>query len=112
MNIIKNDKVVFFDVDFTIIDWNKPEFDYYDNVVIDGKTFYPIQKTINLLKVQHSQGFRICVHSSGGWSWCEKVIKALELEKYVDDVYTKPKYYVDDESMDKWSFRLIPKELK
>ena len=34
--------------------------------------------------------------SAGGFDWCAAVIKALNLENYVDLVISKPCYYYDD----------------
>jgi predicted phosphatase len=103
MTVIKVESTIFFDVDDTLIMWVKTEnFDLREKVSIKS----PYDDTINhvfkhkghikILKDKKARGSLIVVWSAGGFAWAEAVVKALELENYVDFCMTKPSSYVDD----------------
>ncbi len=104
MKIIANESTVFIDVDDTLVMWGvgAKAFDLRPIVKInspyDGSTnvLYPNLGNIKILKDRKARGSFIVVWSAGGYAWAEAVIKALQLEQYVDLIMTKPHAYVDD----------------
>jgi len=101
MKIIDKESIVFADVDDTLVMWGKAKKG--EKVVAitsphDGKLEYlrPHKGHIKILKDRKSRGSYIIVWSAGGFAWAEAVVKALGLEKYVDQVMTKPHLYIDD----------------
>lgn len=90
MQVLKNDRSFFFDVDDTLIMW-------YDN----GITWEPHTKHVDMLKKAKIRGQFVVVWSAGGYEWAEKAVKMLKLEKYVDIVMSKPDWWVDDLPADK-----------
>jgi hypothetical protein len=93
----------FFDVDDTLLMWDLPE----DMMLNDDRLvsvqcrdaqdmLLPNHHNILLLKKMSVRGHGIVVWSGGGSDWAEAVVKALELEDFVDVVTSKPTYYIDD----------------
>lgn len=112
MQVIDNDKIVFCDIDDTLVLWpeNHPDkfpnksfsqpfdvsvefLDPYDNSI---NNLVPYQKHIDLLKKYKGRGYFIIVWSAGGVKWAESVVKTLGLKDYVDLVMTKSLKYIDD----------------
>lgn len=103
MKQIRNDNVIFFDVDDTLAVWgqdhNRPGKgkvafkDPYTPI-----TFYlkPHHVHIRLLKQFKGRGFTVIVWSKHGDRWGVEVVKKLKLEEHVDIVMSKPEKYVDD----------------
>lgn len=95
-----------FDVDGTLIDWN-----VNGNDVISIAD--PIDETnclvaainhnnIRLLKEKKARGCTVIVWSQGGFAHAEQIVKALQLEAWVDLVMTKPAGIVDDIDPQDW----------
>lgn len=106
MKIISSDMVIMFDVDDTLvlwdIDFSKPIIniiDPYDNRTLELHPHYP---HIKLLQEKKARGYIIVVWSQGGFAWAEAVVKALNLENYVDLIMSKPTTYVDDLPVNQW----------
>lgn len=101
MKVIENENVVCFDCDDTLVLWFSG-CDPKDKVNIlcpYSKTIdslKPHKRHIDLLKKYKGRGMTVIVWSAAGYQWAEAVVKALELEDYVDFVQTKPSKYVDD----------------
>lgn len=57
---------------------------------------------VRLLKEEKHRGGYILVWSRSGWEWARNVIQALELEKYVDQIMSKPVVYFDDTPIQDW----------
>lgn len=102
MQVIKNDHVIAFDIDDTLVMWSK---DY--SVKKKGRLKFedpgagPVYLTphirhIDLLKNHFARGFFIVAWSHGGSAWTKNVIETLELQNYVHLVITKPTKLVDD----------------
>jgi len=94
---------IFFDVDDTLIIWSDNfamPFDGAVRVVCphDGQVSYhsPHKRHIGFLKKQKAKGMTVVVWSASGVGWAASVVKALELENYVDVVISKPDKWVDD----------------
>jgi phosphoserine phosphatase len=100
MIVTKNDNMVCFDVDETLVVVNyPPEFqDKVETFNAFGEDFHFVrhQKHIDLLRQFKARGHYVVVWSQGGWQWAEAVCKHLGIEECVDEVKTKPKWIVDD----------------
>lgn len=102
VRIINNESNIFFDVDDTLVMWGTAMHEHEDCIVVvdpyDQSLIHlrPHQPHIKLLKNHHARGSYITVWSAGGFQWAEAVIKALQLEGFVDVVMSKPRAYVDD----------------
>jgi len=101
MQVIKNNNVTSFDVDNTLVMWDgdvnvmKPKsllFMYGDEAIY----LTPHENHIRFLKECSLRGDFIEVWSKNGYQWAEKVVNALELEKYVNLVRSKPVRHIDD----------------
>lgn len=99
MKIIGNDSTVFFDCDDTLIMWNhNRDESKLVPVTSNGITelLRPHYKHIEQLKKHKFRGHTVVVWSAGGVEWATAVVKSLKLEKYVDLVIAKPRWYYDD----------------
>lgn len=56
---------------------------------------------VKQLKSHKNRGFTVFVWSGNGSVWAEKVIKALNLDQYVDFYMSKPVKFFDDLEADK-----------
>jgi len=104
MKVIRSSRVIFVDVDETLILWDWKQFDpegkdlirIADPVGNFSQMLLPHQRHITLLKQFKTRGHTIVVWSQGGNHWAESVVKALDLEDHVDLVMDKPSWYIDD----------------
>jgi len=85
---------VYFDVDDTLIDWQKENTEYSVcfNSSIGIVSLEPKYDVIHKLKQHKKEGYAIVV----GADWAEHVVKTLGLCDYVDLVIGKPNIYYDD----------------
>lgn len=106
MKTIRNENVVPFDVDDTLVMRENPGDRTPIKVIdpADGVTreVYPHSFHIEQLIKQKGRGFVIIVWSQAGFGWAENVISALGLSAHVDLVMTKPNKYFDDLPAEKW----------
>jgi hypothetical protein len=105
---LDNNNVIFFDVDDTLIHWSYPperEGEALD-IGINGSLLQgrvvPHRVHIERLKRYKIIGAKVVVWSRSGWDWADAVVKALQLEDYVDIVMSKPKIYYDDKTSDQF----------
>ena len=96
---ITGNKFVYFDVDDTLVDWNRR--DTPNSVMFEdlSGTFWSLEPkwdVIRKLKEHKRNGDTVIVWSQGGWDWAKEVVKTLRLESYVDAVITKPHVFYDD----------------
>lgn len=100
MKVIKNESVVMWDIDETLVmrpkqnDGNVVKFvNPYTN-----KEYWlrPHGTHIELMKVQKSRGCVNIAWSANGYKWAQHVIETLKLQDYVELVITKPIKYFDD----------------
>jgi len=95
---IASEQIVYFDVDETLV----MHYEEHKNVeVICPYDYKKMSLTrhdqhIQLLKDHHARGFYNIVHSANGFAWAEAVVKALELEPYVDICMSKSCKFIDD----------------
>ncbi len=103
MIIIKNEQVIMVDVDETLVMWRGDKFNLTVTCPYSGygKNLVKNHGNIKVLKDRKARGSTIVVWSAGGHAWAEAVVKALELEEYVDYIMSKPIGYVDDKTADK-----------
>ena len=116
MHVLRDKKsVVTFDVDDTLIMWNKPG-EQSVTVTLPGEdgfteTFTPHADHIQMLKdFKKVCRYTVVVWSQSGHDWAEAVVKALEIEDYVDLVMSKPSRHVDDLPSNLWMGQHIYKE--
>lgn len=116
LQIVNNENVACFDVDFTLIEECLPS--NKADKILDIRTgeyeyFKPYHEHIKLLKQMKGRGRFVIVWSAGGYYWAEAVVKYLGLEKYVDLIMTKPGVMVDDKPIQEWTTRVyLPKKGK
>lgn len=100
MRINPHPRIWTFDVDDTLVNWDRSEHPPESQVAIDGVKgpvyVVPHQKNINLLVKLAKVGWFIRVHSGSGVDWAERVVRALGLEQYVGEVCSKPLGRTDD----------------
>lgn len=106
MQVIKSNRNVVVDTDDTLICWDISEFPEKEQIVVNfvngPVTLVPHKKNINTLIKFWKLGYNIIVHSGSGYEWAETIVKALDLEKYVNAVMAKPLYYFDDKPAETW----------
>ncbi len=115
MKIIESEDVNYFDVDDTLI--CNPDVieagalvQILDPVTKGFITMRVHAAMVRLLREADQRGGFVIVWSRGGWEWAKNVILALNLEKYVDIVQTKPLVYFDDKAVTDWlSYRVYMK---
>jgi hypothetical protein len=118
MLTIKSDKIIFCDVDDTLLFWgnNPDEYDTQFTDPRDGEVFFcrPNWALVKKLK-KHKQISKmpIVVWSQSGWQWAEAAVKLLDLEDTVDIVCSKPYKYYDDIPVKEqgWDWVFIHKKL-
>jgi hydroxymethylpyrimidine pyrophosphatase-like HAD family hydrolase len=104
MLVIKNENVVPFDIDDTLLMWDNPTVNGFGKLPINfaGRTVYltPHNYHVDLLKVYHERGYYIIFWSANGYNHAVKAVLALGLEGYADGVnghiQSKPCKHVDD----------------
>lgn len=108
MKTIKNEHVIFVDIDDTLVMW-EPKLQeehapvsIYDPHLQTTLWAVPNKGNIRLVKEKKSRGATIIVWSQGGWEYAEAVVNALCLQEYVDFVMSKPSGYIDDLAVTAW----------
>jgi hypothetical protein len=115
MIVIPCKQPTFFDVDDTLVMWNATPEELAErgvdfecpgsHTIIDGEIketppwkerLLPHRKHIEQLKKHKMRGHTIVVWSAGGYDWAAAVVKALQLENFVDLVISKPIWCYDD----------------
>ena len=104
MYVLPEGRVAYFDVDDTLIEWKEfgdgPLVTIEMDHMISEKAV--IEEHVEELQLQKKSGTSIIVWSAGGVKWAEAVVKALELEEYVDAILTKPDRIYDDKDSSEW----------
>lgn len=57
---------------------------------------------VRLLKEEKLRGGTVIAWSRGGYQWAANVIRALDLEQFVDIIMSKPLVYFDDMQVESW----------
>jgi FMN phosphatase YigB (HAD superfamily) len=100
----ENDRVMFYDVDETLILWNydKTEENLARAIQVGDCWVLPNRSMIESLKRNKARGHTIIVWTQSGYEWGRTVVEMLQLTEYVDLVISKPTRYYDDLPPDKW----------
>jgi hypothetical protein len=109
MKVIKNENIMTFDVDDTLI-LHLSEKELSKHTVlqvwdeIESKTIcVGINKPmVRLLKEEIHRGNQVIVWSRGGYRWAASVLNALQLSDLNIIVMTKPLVYFDDKDVKEW----------
>lgn len=107
MVILKKDKVFYCDIDDTLIKFGPVPFLYGGRTVFitcDGleKEYAVINGNITAIKEHKQRGHGVIIWTKSTYLWAEAVIKALQLENYVDMIICKPEWIADDKSPTDW----------
>lgn len=109
MKLYNNESVITIDCDETLVNWADSNKSPAPGKIMlkcpyvgDDVWLTPNWAHIRLLKQHRGRGFVVIVWSSGGVLWANEVVRALNLEDYVDIVLSKPTKYVDDKSCEEW----------
>jgi hypothetical protein len=99
MKVVKNDKIVFFDLDFTLIKPFPADYEEHIHEVdhFGSYKFVPIESNIKALRQLKEADYEVYVWSHAGAELASKVIKELGLEHDVDCVFSKPLMVFDDQ---------------
>ncbi len=104
--VLTSDRIVYCDVDDTLVLWDISEYPDEPRVEVklkdEAAILVPHKYNINTLKKFYKLGYTIIVHSGSGHRWAEEVVKALELQKYVTLIMSKPMYHFDDIPCQEW----------
>lgn len=107
MKLIKNEHCIFFDVDDTLIMWNKDAVNPDAGYVLVADRHLPINNAnVDKLIEMHYKGQFVVVWSAAGYKWAKTVVEALNLVPFVDLIMTKPRVYFDDLPVQTWMNRL------
>ncbi len=91
-----------FDVDDTLVMWDRSKYPELEDVAVltdKGTAVLKVNKfQVKLLIKLAKVGYFIRVHSGSGFDWASKVVQALGIEQYVDEVASKPKGRTDDKA--------------
>jgi hypothetical protein len=106
MTVIKNEQVIFCDVDDTLVMWQDPSPSATMVTISDPYSLrmyeLPINKgNLKVLKDRKKRGSTIILWSAGGWEWAKAVAVALDLQGHVDYCMSKPIGYIDDKKAEK-----------
>ena len=93
-----------FDVDNTLVLWDISKYSDVKKVYIPSTTLIDPElielavhvKNVKLLVKLAKIGWYIRVHSGSGVVWADAVVRALGIEKYVDEISAKPRGRTDD----------------
>lgn len=100
MLVIKNENTVGVDCDDTLLMWDNPTVDSPSKVPVEFADtivyLTPHNYHVQLVKMYKMRGYHVIVWSANGWAHAEKVVKALNLDDYVDVVQTKLSKHMDD----------------
>jgi phosphoserine phosphatase len=104
MITIKSTKIVYFDVDSTLVTAQSDLAHLEEKLWIEkrGRRFYIHNKHGEILQDFKARGHTVVVWSAGGAEWAETVVKLLGLTESVDLCIDKPDWYFDDLKADVW----------
>lgn len=90
MIVLRKNKVLFCDVDKTLIIWES------------GNQWHPHEEHIALLRQFKYQGHGVVVWSAGGYEWAERAVYLLGIDDLVDLIVNKPDWYIDDKKVEEF----------
>jgi hydroxymethylpyrimidine pyrophosphatase-like HAD family hydrolase len=85
MQVIKSHRIVYFDVDDTLVIWDWKSIDPEGKGLLQiadpnsshMELVLPHERHIALLKQFKARGHTVVVWSQGGWDWASSVVKSL-----------------------------------
>ena len=83
MHIIDSDRIVYVDIDNTLVLWSEGNYRVNPYVVTKLKEF-------------KRRGHTVVGWSAGGVKWAVQAIRDCHLEEYFDLCVSKPDWYIDD----------------
>ena len=95
METINNERVVFFDVDGTLLDVNA-----------NRELYNKYKYNIDQVKRHKERGFFVVIWSANGYDHAFWAVERLGLTDYVDQIMTKPNSYFDDKDANDWMKRV------
>lgn len=100
MIVNKYENIVSVDVDETLIMHDHEKYPQLPKVHLNyyghDKICAVHTEHVILIKAYQKRGFWVRVNSNNGWKWAEKVVDALDLRDFVNEVCTKTSKYMDD----------------
>jgi len=100
---MKNNLVVCFDVDDSLLFWDTPKTtEGVPYIMLNNRKVYVHHEHVDILKKYSDRGYIVIVWSKGGGEWAEKAVKSIGLEKYVHFTMNKPSSIYDDLEPCKW----------
>jgi hypothetical protein len=104
MKRVAKERLLFVDVDDTLVLWDKSEHGTNVEIECYGHVtrLQAHYKNIMLLKKFVKLGYGVVVWSRTGAEWAEAVCNGLNLDHLVDLYLTKPMYYMDDLPCETW----------
>jgi len=106
MITIDSTRIIYFDVDETLLLWDWRKWNPKGDKIIDIGTpgsagihriaALPHERHIVLLKQFRARGFTIVVWSQGGAQWAKAAVEALHLTDFVHLAISKPNWICDD----------------
>jgi hypothetical protein len=100
---LNKDKVVYLDIDDSIILWSPELYPHAEEDLIwidDGLTrsfpFLPHKRNIEFVKRLKLQGYGVVAWSAAGANWASTVINKLGLQDLPDMIISKPELCIDD----------------
>lgn len=107
MTELKSEQLICVDCDDTLILWKKAK--KKDRVICftdpyDGSQHYVVahEGHIKILKDRKKRGATIVVWSQSGHAWATAIVRALNLESWVDITASKPIAIIDDKPASDW----------
>jgi predicted phosphatase len=103
MKIIKSNNITCFDIDNTLLIWDKHYKEKREGAIElnygDEKIYLkPHSMHITFLKHAYKRGDTVILWSKNGYQHAQQVAKKLKLEKYIHFCMSKPTRHVDDKS--------------
>jgi hypothetical protein len=109
--VIKNETVVWVDLDNTIAMWTNPTVDGPGKFMVEygGRDIFltPHRPNIDLVREYRNRGYFIIFHSANGYGHATRIIRALGLEDTADLIMTKNIKVVDDKHPNEWMGALV-----
>lgn len=103
MKVFKNPRMVYVDVDETLIFWEEPPKGINTiDVWIRTRKYQLNQRLIEKMIQLHNAGYGLIVWSTAGAEWAEEVVKRANLDSFVEACIAKPIFYVDDAPVERW----------
>lgn len=96
--VIKSEMVVMVDVDNTLV--RDPVAGEQADLHVEHECLGGPKMVhwdhVNYVRSLHKRGFHVEVWSGNGWDWAVSVLKRIDLYDFVDQIKSKPVFFLDD----------------